>query len=55
MLWSKDMKSQLEGGFGAPGKAVAVFPWKSIQPATLQTAEKKAQCHWWLLPLKSGF
>lgn len=24
MLWSKDMKSQLEGGFGAPGTAVAV-------------------------------
>lgn len=48
------MKSQLEGGFGAPGKAVDVFPWKSIQPATLQTAEKKAQCHWWLLPISAS-
>lgn len=30
------------------------FPWKSIQPATLQTAEKKTQCHWWLLPIAAS-
>lgn len=58
MLWSKDMRSQLESGFGATGAAVAVAIPMEIHLTSQKLWKRKSRAadgFCLMLPRKSGF